>query len=90
MNSAVIELEAPAVNTTAAGAVGIEAGGEVSVEATGLVSLASLAEVSVASAINVMVNSPTVLVDGAVDINGVLEVTGAILEDGMPVMVIPV
>jgi Type VI secretion system/phage-baseplate injector OB domain len=90
INSGVIELEAPAVNTTAEGVIGIEAGGEVSIEATGMVSVASLAEVSVASAINVMVNSPTVVIDGAVDINGALEVTGVILEDGMPVMVVPV
>jgi hypothetical protein len=89
MNSGAIELEAPAVNTTAEGVIGIVAGGEVSIEATGMVSVASLAEVSVASAINVMVNSPTAVIDGAVDINGVLEVSGAILEDGMPVMVVP-
>jgi hypothetical protein len=89
INSAAIEMEAPTVNTTA-GAVGIEAGAEVSVEATGMISLASLAEVSVASGVNVMVNSPTVVVDAAVDINGVLEVSGAITEDFMPVMVVPV
>lgn len=89
MNSGAIELEAPAVNTTAEGVIGIVAGGEVSIEATGMVSVASLAEVSVASAVNVMVNSPTAVIDGAVDINGVLEVSGAILEDGMPVMVVP-
>jgi hypothetical protein len=90
VNSAAVEMAAPTVNTTAAGAVGIEAGGEVSIEATGLVSVLSVAEVSVASLVNVMVNSPTVVVDAAVDINGVLEVTGAILEDSMPVMVVPV
>jgi hypothetical protein len=90
MNSAAIEIEAPTVNATAVGAFGIEAGGEVSIEATGLVSVSSFAEVSVASLINVMVNSPTVVVDAAVDINGVLEVTGVILEDSMPVMVVPV
>jgi hypothetical protein len=74
MNSAVIELEAPTVNTTAEAAVGIEAGAEVSVEAGA----------------NFMVNTPTVLVDGMVEINGLLEVTGVITQDGMPVMVIPV
>lgn len=88
MNSGAIDLMSPTVDTTAEGAVSVMAGGEMSLEAAGMISLLAAAEVSVTAAADVMVTAPTFVITSMVNITGVLEVSGAILEAGQPVLVI--